>query len=234
MTAGSVVRVASYNVHRCKGRDGRRDPARVAAVIRELRADVIALQEIESGAAAQLTALAHATGLTPVAGPTMLDPAGDYGNGLLTGLRVEHERRIDLSVRGREPRGAIEAVVRVAGTPLRIVGTHLGLRAIDRRRQVQALLRALVDADPDDPSAPIVLAGDLNEWLPRTRVRRWLAARFGTFPARSTFPAWRPLLALDQIWVRPAPLLRGVRVHESPLAREASDHLPVVGEIAVG
>jgi endonuclease/exonuclease/phosphatase family metal-dependent hydrolase len=168
-----------------------------------------------------------------VAGPTLLDPTGDYGNGLLTGLRVEHERRIDLSVRGREPRGAIEAVVCVAGISLRIVGTHLGLRAVERRRQVQVLLRALVDAAPDDRSA-IVLAGDLNEWLPRTRVRRWLAAGFGTFPARGTFPAWRPLLALDQIWVRPAPLLRGVRVHASPLAREASDHLPVVGEIAVG
>jgi endonuclease/exonuclease/phosphatase family metal-dependent hydrolase len=217
--------VATYNVHGCVGSDGREDRARTAEVLRALDADAIALQELRwqpSQALHVLDDLAARLGYTPLAGPTLLRPDGHYGNALLTRLPVEDVRREDLSVPGREPRGALAAVLRAERGPITVIATHLGLAPGERRRQMRRLL-ALVRKS----AKPVVLLGDLNEWLLWGRPLRWLRAHFGRAPAPATFPARWPLLALDRIWVEPAGALERVEAHTAHPARTASDHLPL-------
>lgn len=224
MNAPPIV-VATYNVHRCVGRDGRFDPERTLAVLRELDADAVALQELQwqSGDAMHLLQeLALRLGYTALAGPTLLRAAGHFGNAVLTRLPVLDTVSVDLSVPGREPRGALNALLQTSAGPLRLIATHLGLRPYERRLQMRRLLGLR-----DEHAAATVLLGDLNEWFLWGRPLRWLHARFGRTPAPNSFPARRPLFALDRIWVEPRPILRELRAHTSPLARVASDHLPV-------
>lgn len=218
--------VATYNVHRCVGRDGKRDPERILAVLRELDADVMALQELEWEADTALDLLAEFArrlDCTGIAGPTLLERSGHYGNALLTRLPVRDLRRVDLSIPGREPRGALDVVLAAPRGRLRVIATHLGLAPGERRHQVRRILALIAPVKPE----AVVLMGDLNEWFLWGRTLRWLRAHFGRAPAPATFPARFPILALDRIWVEPRVLRRALHAHATALAREASDHLPV-------
>jgi endonuclease/exonuclease/phosphatase family metal-dependent hydrolase len=223
------LRVATYNVHSAVGSDGRFDPDRIAQVVSELDADVIALQEVESknGAEDMLARLAAASGHRAIAGPTMLRPDSSYGNALLTRCDVVDVQRVDLSVAAREPRGALDVRLACRGTGLRVLATHLGLRPAERRQQIRALLARLEGGE----CVLTLLLGDLNEWFLWGRPLRWLHRYFRQTPAPATFPARFPLFALDRLWVKPRGRLRRVYVHGSPLARLASDHRPLVAEI---
>jgi len=173
--------------------------------------------------------LLKATGYQVLVGPTIVDPVrGDYGNALLTRHRVKSFRQVDLSVGGCEPRGALDVTLACGADTLRVVATHLGLRPAERRAQVTKLLATLAG---EPASVPTILLGDLNEWFLWGRPLRWLHRHFEETPAPATFPAGFPLLALDRIWVKPRHLLRRLFVHASPLAREASDHLPLVAQL---
>jgi endonuclease/exonuclease/phosphatase family metal-dependent hydrolase len=229
-----LLSVASYNVHRCVGVDGRCDPLRIAQVIRELEADIVGLQEVHSlvtddEQAHQLDFLANATGLHAIPGPTLYRHDGHYGNALLTNAPILVVRPFDLSVPGREPRGGIDAKIDVAGEHLRVIVTHLGLWPAERRLQVKRLLPILAE----EPTRLIVMLGDINEWQPRARSLRWLQTYFGDAPAPRTFPTRLPLFALDRIWTKPREALLRIHVSTSPLARLASDHLPVTATIRV-
>lgn len=230
--ATSPLRLATYNIHSGIGRDGRRDLARTAQVIAELAADVVALQEVDSrhAVADTLTFLAGQTGMTALAGPTLQRKDSTYGNAVLTGKSVLAVQRIDLSVPRCEPRGALDIHIAVRGLSVRVIATHLGLRPAERRTQIATLL-ALLECRP----APLtVLMGDLNEWLLWGRPLRRLRAHFGHAPAPPTFPARWPVFALDRIWVQPRDRLQRVAVHDSKLARQASDHLPLLADVAIG
>jgi len=227
------LRLATYNIHRGIGRDGRRDPARISAVIRELAAGVVALQEVDAAplgpASFQMDYLAGTTGYTAVPGTTTRGGDCDYGNVLLSAYPVTAVRHIDLSYPGCEPRGAIDAELAVAGRPLRVIATHLGLRARERREQVRRLVAAVSPA----PAHAVVLMGDINAWWPWSRSLRWLRRGLGRAPAPPGFPAGLPVLALDRIWARPAGVLRDVWAVRTPQARAASDHLPVMGRVVL-
>lgn len=231
MGAGRI-KVASYNIHGGLGCDGHVVPKRIARVISELDADVIALQEVESRATGfdMLSYLSNETGMEGIAGPTLFKETGDYGNGILTRYPALKIRRLDLSIDNHEPRGALDAELDCGGWPLRVVATHLGLFPGERRKQTRILLRELEDRRP----VATVLMGDLNEWFLWARTRRWLHAHFQESPSPSTFPSRLPLLALDRIWIKPRRLLRRVAAHRTPLARIASDHLPVFAEVECG
>jgi endonuclease/exonuclease/phosphatase family metal-dependent hydrolase len=219
--------VASYNVHRCVGSDGTCDPERIARVIAELDADIVALQEVDCGyhtaGADQIGFLADAAGMVAVAGPTMVRPTGHYGNALLTRKPTSTVRHVDLSVRGKEPRGAIDVDMQIADRMVRVVVTHLGLRRFERAAQVEQILRCVKVAAPGTLT---IVAGDFNEWRPNDQSLRPLHLRFGRSRLR-TFPARRPLFAFDRILVEPRDALRELRAHETALSRVASDHLPV-------
>jgi endonuclease/exonuclease/phosphatase family metal-dependent hydrolase len=228
-----MLAVASYNVHRCIGRDGRHDPGRVAKVIEELRADVIALQEVDCGyyirrGVDQLRFLAEATGLESVWGPVLFTPRGQYGNGLLTRHEVLAVRGIDLSVPQRPRRGALDVDLSVHGRRMRVVAAHLGLGLRERQLQVARLLEILAG----HRGSPLILLGDFNEWRPPSSPLRGLHRHFGRTPGVRSFPSNFPLFALDRIWVQPRSALSAVAVHTSHWARRASDHLPVRGVVA--
>jgi endonuclease/exonuclease/phosphatase family metal-dependent hydrolase len=222
--------VATYNIHRAVGRDGASDPERVADVLAEIGAHVTALQEVQRGAAGRdlVQLVCDRLAAEAVSGVTMLRRDAEYGNVLLTRYPVLAVDRIDLSVPPHEPRGALDVVLDCGGWRLRILATHLGLRPYERRRQVRRLLSALDQGE----DLPTVLMGDLNEWFLWGRPLRWLHVQFRRTPAPATFPARLPTLALDRLWVRPRALLERLAVHASPLARIASDHLPLVATLA--
>jgi len=229
------LRVASYNIHECVGGDGRRDPARIAEVLREIDADVIGLQEVdarpgETSESMQMQYLASVLGLHAVAGPTRLHAEGEYGNALLTRRRVLDVRHVDLTVYRREPRAVLDADLDVDGVALRVLVTHLGLLPGERRTQV----RRLLDLLGEGPSDNVVLCGDMNEWFAVGRPLRWLHARLGRTDGVTTFPAAFPVFALDRIWVHPRTALVTVAAHATPMARVASDHLPVIADISLG
>ena len=222
-----TVRLATYNIHKFAGIDGRRDPARTFAVIRELDADVVALQEFDSrtsrrGAAVTVADLEAETGYAALVHATRSSRRGGYrGNIILTRFPTGEVERHDIGE--LEPRGLMVADLDVHGTKVRVAVTHLALWPAARLRQAARLASEL--SPPKD--GMLVLAGDLNEWRRAGRSRAVLARCYGAHPMLPTFPALRPFVALDQVWVRPRSALAAMEVHRSRLAREASDHLPV-------
>lgn len=228
-------RVATYNVHACVGTDRRHDPDRVASVIGELDADIVALQEFTYPASVALetrqpvvfTALdRYACAL----GPTRQTVTQCFGNALLTRHPIVDVHRIDLSMERREPRGALAATIEVGGVAVHVLAAHLGLRVHERRFQVEQILTYL-DSVRD---TPLVVLGDFNDWLPGRSVVHVLDRRLGR-PARpASFPARWPIVPLDRIWIQPAAALRRIFVHASPAARLASDHLPLVADVDAG
>lgn len=228
----AIVRVATYNVHACVGRDGRRDVTRIIRILRTLDADVIGLQEVESrhgrSPVDQAQTIAAALDMACVEGPLLLAERGWYGNALLTRLRVESVRRVLFGRYGKEARGVVVCdLLGRDATSWRVLTTHLDLRSRHRRHQFETLLEALV---PDRPR-PTVLMGDFNEWWPRSPRLAALRRHVELPPAPPTFPSWLPILRLDRIAHAGCRLHHGVRRHATPLSRQASDHLPVFADL---
>lgn len=233
VTAVREIRILSYNIHGCVGLDKKHAPDRIAAVIRDVRPDIVGLQEvdthsIEDYSLDQLEYLAVKTRMEGIAGPTLARRVGHYGNAILTRFPVLAVRKLDLSVPGREPRGALDVDLDAGlGAPLRVLVTHFGLLASERRDQVQSLLPLL----RADPSRPVVLLGDFNEWSIKGSVLRQLDALLGPSVPVPSYPSYWPLFSLDRVWVRPRQALKGCRAFVSLGSRIASDHLPVVATL---
>ena len=231
------LRVATYNIHACVGLDWRYDPARIAAVLREIDADIVCLQEVATHGSRdpkrdQAAYLAEATGRSIIVG-TAVCGRGRFVNAILTRFPPLATRAIDLAVRGYEPRGAIDVDLMVGDRILRVMATHFGLRAGERRLQANRLIEALGERAAAPGTAPhaVVLVGDLNEWRGRAGGVRALDKCLGPSARPRTFPSWMPVLPLDRIYAFGPAMLRDVRVYRSPLARVASDHLPLVGSL---
>lgn len=228
--------IASYNLHKCVGTDGQFAPERTIQVIAELNADVIALQEAhrrfgERTGLLDLDRLKHISGLSPV---PLHGSRGDFGwHGNVVLYRqgaVTACRRIVLP--GGEPRGALIVDLALPSGPLRVIATHLGLLRRSRTRQIRTLQLATRSLD----ARPTLLVGDLNEW--RLGPRSSLAGLFPGFgplnAAIPSFPAGFPVLALDRVLASPPSLISSLSIHDSPLARIASDHLPLKARIRLG
>lgn len=226
-------RIASYNLHKCVGSDGRSDPARVLAVLEALDADVVALQEVDRRMGARPAALPlrliesesdfHRAPL-PRTGP---DSLGWHGQAVLIrrGIRVHEGGGIALP--GLEPRGALWLRLAPEGSdPFVLVAAHLGLRRADRRAQWTRIAGLMRDAAP----APVLALGDFNEW----RAKRGFEALtgFDIHAPGPSYPARAPFGRLDRIVTGPSVRLRRMGVFDSPLARRASDHLPIWADIA--
>ncbi len=226
--------LASYNIHRCYGRDGRYDSSRIRWALRQLNADIIALQEVEllHTNPDVLNYFCEDSSWTAIAGLTLSRETGHYGNALLTSLPVRSKQAIDLSLPRREPRGALHVTLEHPDFLLDVIATHLGLRPHERRCQIQQLLRILQNSTTIQADAHVtLLMGDLNEWFLWGRPLRWLCAYFQDSPAPASYPARYPLFALDRIWVRPGKRLLGVKAVNNKLSRIASDHLPLVASV---
>lgn len=217
----------TWNIHRCIGADGRYDPARIRRVLRALDADLYALQEVEvfHQDPDLLEYLCEDSDWRPIAGVTLTRESGRYGNAVLTRLPVGAERRVEISVRGREPRGVLELGLALGDTTCRVLTTHLGLSRVERRHQVRRLEALLEEKQRPRPGVTALL-GDFNEWLSRGAVLRRLGGRFPHHPSPATFPARRPVFALDRIWIDGVHTLR-LDAPRGAGARGASDHLPL-------
>ena len=228
----SLVSVLSYNIHECVGADRRRDPARIAQVIKESGAQIVGLQEVHSDSSGaeqlhQMNYLAALTGLQAVAGPAVERRNGHYGNVLLTSCKVLAVHKLNLTYLAREPRGAIDADIEIGGETVRVIVTHLGLLPAERRFQVRKILTALAE----QRTRVVMLLSDFNEWLPTGRSLRWIHTQLGKTALVRTFPSRFPIFALDRIWVSPAAALDELRCIRTPLSRLASDHLPLKATI---
>lgn len=229
------MRVATYNVHACIGSDGRHDPQRVAAVITELDADIVALQEFTYPASVALESRSPVTlttldSYTCALGPTRQNVTQCFGNALFTRHPIVDVHRIDLSMERWEPRGALAATVDVGGELVHVLAAHLGLRVRERRFQVRQILDYLDSVK----NTLFVVLGDFNDWMPGRSVVQVLDERLGRQPRPASFPVAWPIVALDRVWVHPTRALRRVFTHSTPTARLASDHFPVVAEIEAG
>lgn len=234
--AGDGVLFASYNVHKCVGTDRRFDPQRTLAVIAEIGADVLALQEADRrfgdrAALLDLGEIERATGLAPVPVDNGHSGHGWHGNLILVReglLRDLHQ----VTLPGLEPRGALVADLDLDRGPVRVVAAHLGLLRQSRRQQVARLLGHAADTS----DRPTVLMGDLNEWRHGRRSSlHGFVHGFGPLDLGApSFPSYFPVLALDRILARPRGILGPVSAHDSPLARRASDHLPIKARIRLG
>jgi endonuclease/exonuclease/phosphatase family metal-dependent hydrolase len=222
--------IASYNVHKCVGVDKKFDPGRIAHVINEIGADIIAIQEAdkrfgERTGLLDLARLQRESSLVPVP-VTSHYPKGHGWHGNLLLFRegvVRHVQQLVLP--GLEPRGALVVDIDLVAGPLRIIAAHFGLLRHSRQQQSEAILRA-VNADP---SRPTLLMGDLNEWrVGKGSSLHLLSPVFDPVQnAVPSFPSRFPVLALDRVLGHPHNLVTAIEVHDTPLARIASDHLPI-------
>jgi endonuclease/exonuclease/phosphatase family metal-dependent hydrolase len=230
-----TIAIGSYNLHSCVGIDGRREPARNAAVLQEMQCDIVALQEVDNqpgppAHAMQLDFISKELGFNAVPGMRLVKRNGEYGNAVMTRFPIAAIRRHDLSYSRREPRGAIDVELDVAGSKLRVIAAHLGLRRSERRFQWRRLMVAIAEASLEIPT---VVLGDMNEWYAPAATLREAHQAFGEPPSPAGFPSFAPFLRLTRIWVRPVAAIVRIEAHRSKLARVASDHLPLKATLDV-
>jgi endonuclease/exonuclease/phosphatase family metal-dependent hydrolase len=237
--ANPTIKIVTYNIHKCKGIDGRVSPDRIVSVLKEIDADVIALQEVVSkrsgGDGHQARFIADALKMDCVSGPNIVNETQEYGNIMLTRLPISSHRNHNISVSYREPRGCLQVDVKFGDTLLHVFNTHFGTAYLERARQA----RALFDEDileGDQISGPRILVGDLNDWFPGHAIRR-LRNELRDIShglkgwRKRTHPCLLPLFKLDKIFIENSMSLARCHVHRSLLARVASDHLPLVAEV---
>lgn len=233
------LRVVTYNVHRCRGIDGRVRPARVAAVLREVDADVVALQEVLSVAsdapeANQAEFLARETGMHWQLGENRRLRGGAYGNVVLSRFPMRRVDNYDLSVKGYERRGCLHIDVEVEGTVLHLFNVHLGTDYLERRHQGRQLIGAEILLNRE-LNGPRLMLGDFNEWA-RGLTTQLLSTHLKSVDIRRhlrrsrTYPGLMPVLHLDHIYHDEDLELRKLTLHRTRKALLASDHLPLVAD----
>lgn len=230
-----MIVVASYNIRKAIGSDRRRRPDRILEVLRELDADIIALQEADRRFGARLSALpphmiAEHSPYKPVPFDVRPGSIGWHGNAILVRKSAEILHHTHLHIPALEPRGAVLADVRLNGVTIRVVGMHLDLSGLWRRRQAHAIM-AHIDAQP--MRMPSVMMGDLNEWRRSGGCLHDFAQHHILAPCGPSFHARQPIARLDRIIVSRDVEVGETGVFSSLTARTASDHLPVWARIRV-
>ena len=235
-------RIATYNIHKCRGVDGRVHPERVARVLEEVGADIVSLQEVVSheGAALadrQADYLAGHLGLFGAMGETRKHRGGAYGNVTLSRWDFKLVRPIDITIGAREQRVALRTDIRLGGHILHVFNVHLGTAVRERRQQAirlvdRDLLRAI------DISGPRIVMGDFNEWV-RGMVTKTLVAEFHLSDLHAhltrarSYPALLPFLNLDHIYFDHHLRIEKAFFHRSRRSLIASDHLPLVADLVL-
>jgi endonuclease/exonuclease/phosphatase family metal-dependent hydrolase len=232
--------VVTYNVHACRGLDRKICHLRTADILRDCRADIVALQELDCGRARsnnvdQPQAIARELGMECLFYSCEGWKDGQYGNAILSKFPMRLVRSANLPGGGRyEPRGAIWAELEVHGKHIQVLNTHLGLTSAERAMQVKALLGPeWLGAHAATDSA--VICGDFN-FSPRDPLYRTLTERYRDVQlvqrARRG-PTWLGLRTIDFVLVSHAIEVHEVGVHWSFRARIASDHLPLVASVSI-
>ncbi|MEP5936923.1 MAG: endonuclease/exonuclease/phosphatase family protein [Erythrobacter sp.] len=219
---------ASYNIHKAIGLDRRRDPERIIAVLRELDADVIALQESDRRFGERVATLPRVLlddtpwRVAPVA--RRRRSIGWHGNAMLVrrGITIKEAERIALP--GLEPRGAVRVDLHKDGHDFRAVGTHLDLSGMRRRAQIKTILAHCAGRTPEQPS---VIMGDFNQWSQRRGAIRSFGENWRVLRTEPSYPSRRPIARLDRIVASTQWECTEWATHHSAMAVQASDHLPI-------
>lgn len=227
-----TFRIASYNLHKCVGTDGKRDPERVLSVINALSADVIALQEVdrrmgERPAALPAAMIARETDFRladlPRTGPESL---GWHGQAVLLRKDAKVLDTAGFNLPGLEPRGALRLLVAPPkDPPFLLIAAHLGLRRTDRRDQWTRIAREMIAA-----RSPALVIGDFNEWSQHNGFEALHG--FDLHLPGPSYPSRAPLGRLDRLVTGPGLRVLRMGVFDSPLARRASDHLPIWADLS--
>ena len=217
---------ATWNVQKCVGLDFRRDPERCARVIATLKADVVALQEVDKRLGPRPAALTHGvverlTHLRPVEIAVNDVSIGWHGNAILVSDAIEVSRVVHIDLPGLEPRGAVMADLHKGDEDWRVVACHLGLLRRDRRRQFAKILSVVEER----PRLATVIMGDMNEWSRKKGLEA--LHDFDVVMPGNSFHSRRPIAPLDRIAIGPGVTAGERGVLKTTATRVASDHLPV-------
>jgi endonuclease/exonuclease/phosphatase family metal-dependent hydrolase len=162
-------------------------------------------------------------------------PHGEHGNALLSKFPIVHFENHDVSISGPERRGLLHCVMQVPGRThdVHAICVHLGLRESHRRQQLQLLCEMTAREVP--PDAPLIVAGDFNDWRQQAHLVLDGCALHEVFSLANgklakTFPARLPMLALDRIYVRNAAAHVPVVMPNKPWSH-LSDHAPLAAVI---
>ena len=233
------LRIATYNIHRCRGMDRRVIPSRIAEVLRDIGADVIALQEVVGagpGGSGQAEAIGAALGMGWVMAPVRHLRHHLFGNVVMSRFPILHQAQYDLSWRTCEPRGCQRADLDLGdGRHLHIFNVHLGTAVLERRYQAPRLAAFVHDRRV---SSPKIILGDLNEWL-RGLATHTLSSLFKSIDIQShlrrrrTYPGLFPVLHLDHIYYEGEVEVLSLELPRTRRALMASDHLPLVANLRV-
>lgn len=240
MSAAVRLRVVTYNIHKCRGLDRRVRPDRIAAVLRELEADVIALQEVVNvphgpPEAHQGDYLASELGMQVVHGEVRALHGGGYGNVTLSRWPVRSSCNYDVTVRGQEPRGCLRADIDLpGGRMLHLFNVHLGTSFLERRHQGRRLVDSVL---PQHQGHARILVGDFNEWT-RGLASQLLSAHLVSADIRThlsrarTYPGVLPFWHLDHVYHDEVLRVERMQLLRSSLTLVASDHLPLIADLA--
>ncbi len=234
------LRVVTYNIHRCRGLDGRMRPQRIAAVLASIDADIVALQEVvgasplKPGQAAEIGA---ALGMGWVMAPTRHVRNALFGNVVLSHFPVKHQQQYDLSWKTCEPRLAQRVDLQIGDEDvLHFYNVHLGTAFLERRDQAKRLASVVHDRRVNGPK---IVLGDFNEWA-RRLTTDVLAEKLHSIDLtrhlsrRRTYPGFFPVVHLDHIYYEGARVeVDSVWLPKDRLALMASDHLPLVADLKI-
>lgn len=228
------IRILCYNIHGGYDRHGNRDLYRLNNLLDQYKIDIGVFQEMETrhhrgGTVDDVRILAGADRPYHLEGPTLLHDNGWYGNLIVSNAPFIATQIYDLDTRRMfEPRGAIEATIDTAALgPVRILGTHLSLPPWERLSEVKNLLKLAEKAEETTP-CPLLLMGDMNEWIWNAKLLRHLDKLMQPVPTAKTFPAHFPLLRLDRVWADAQGLEINAQVIRDDITCYLSDHLPIL------
>jgi len=239
LTGGRALRIATYNIHRCRGLDGRTRPERIADVLRAIEADVVALQEVVGAGphgGGHAEALGAALGMGWVMAPARQLRGHQFGNAVLSRCPITHHAGHDITWKTCEPRRLQRVDLSVDGHALRIYNVHLGTAILERRHQARRLAAVVADRAVGGPK---LVLGDFNEWM-RGLVTTLLSERLHSVDLRDymrrrrTYPGLFPILHLDHIYYAGRVEVVRIEVPRTRLTLIASDHLPLVADVRIG
>lgn len=233
------VRIATYNIHRCRGMDRRVIPSRIVDVLRDVDADVIALQEVIGAGprgAGHAEEIGAALGMGWVMNCVRLLRSHQFGNVVLSRFPIVQHSQYDLSWRTCEPRNCQRADLQIDGRTLHIYNVHLGTAVFERRYQAGRLAAYVHDRRVTGPK---VILGDFNEWV-RGLATKTLSSLFESvdisehLKRRRTYPGIFPVVHLDHIYYDGDVEVRRVEMPRTRKTLMASDHLPLVADLRIG
>jgi endonuclease/exonuclease/phosphatase family metal-dependent hydrolase len=232
------LRVATYNVHRCRGLDRRTMPTRIAAVLADIGADVVALQEVVGAGPAgggHAETLGAALGMGWIMAPTRKLRGHLFGNVVLSDLPISHHTQHDLTWRTCEPRACQRVDLAVDGHTVHLYNVHLGTAVLERRFQAERLVAIVRDRRL---AGPKIVLGDFNEWtrgLVTARLSQSLKSLdlFAHLKRRRTYPGFFPLLHLDHLYYEGQVDVLRVELPRTRRSLVASDHLPLVADLRI-